>query len=225
MPNSFSLEDIIPIQNDKNSKLTLGVIGKDYNNIGAIALDPRITDALIQARLKKNNPKKYKDYQQRIASSLSAVGGIVSSLPHPVTKVIGTAMQTPDIILDSTEYINNPNSTDATHLVLDGGDLIKHIIPGNIDDIVFQTPGIVDDSYNAITGRDMIDNTRRSLSTPYIIYKEKIKNTKDKIATNTNNFVKDYNKGKIIVNNTINKKKNTNKLNKSNKKDDLNINK
>lgn len=43
----------------------------------------------------------------------------------------------------------------------------KRIAAGAIDDIFFQIPRAIDDSYNVITGEDIIINTRRKLSSVF----------------------------------------------------------
>lgn len=91
--------------------------------------------------------------------------GGVSLIPHPAAKIIGGLLQLPDIYYDVKDNINNPSSkTNWIHTTLDFGSQIRHIIPGQIDDIFFQIPGAIDDSYTAITGRDVINDTRRKLS-------------------------------------------------------------
>lgn len=75
-------------------------------------------------------------------------------------------MQLPDLYYDVKSNVNNPSSkTNYVHTGLDVLNQIKHIIPGKIDDIILQLPGAIDDSYNAITGRDIINDTRRKLVT------------------------------------------------------------
>lgn len=75
-------------------------------------------------------------------------------------------MQLPDLYYDVKSNVNNPFSkTNYVHTGLDVLNQIKHIIPGKIDDIILQLPGAIDDSYNAITGRDIINDTRRKLVT------------------------------------------------------------
>lgn len=97
---------------------------------------------------------------------LVLLGGGISLVPHPVAKGIGALLQFPDVYYDTKDVVNNFSSkTDWTHLGLDFGSQLRHIIPGKVDDVFLQLPGIVDDGYNAITGRDAINDTRRKLST------------------------------------------------------------
>lgn len=93
------------------------------------------------------------------------LGGGISLIPHPAAKIIGGLLQVPDIYYDVKDNVNNPSSkTNWVHTALDFGSQIRHIIPGQLDDIFFQIPGAIDDGYNAITGRDIINDTRRKLS-------------------------------------------------------------
>lgn len=75
-------------------------------------------------------------------------------------------MQIPDMYYDIKDNVDNPSSkTNWTHSILDFGSQFRYIIPGNIDDVILQIPGAIDDAYTAITGRDIINDTRRKLST------------------------------------------------------------
>lgn len=105
------------------------------------------------------------------------LGGGVSLIPHPYAKIAGVLLQLPDMYYDIKDNINNPyNKTDWIHTTLDFGSQLRHIIPGQIDDVFFQIPGIIDDGYSAITGRDIINDTRKTLSNNF---KNK-RNIKDK---------------------------------------------
>lgn len=69
-------------------------------------------------------------------------------------------------IINIKDNVNNPSSkTNWIHTLLDFGSQIRHIIPGQIDDVILQIPGAIDDGYTAITGGDIINDARRTLST------------------------------------------------------------
>lgn len=94
---------------------------------------------------------------------LVLLGGGISLIPHPATKIIGSLLQIPDIYYDIEDNINNPSDKiNYLHTILDLGSQFRHIIPGNIDDILFQLPGIIDDGYTATTGKDIFrkDNSK-----------------------------------------------------------------
>ena len=91
-----------------------------------------------------------------------------SLIPYPAAKIVGGLLQLPDIYYDVKDNVNNPSSkTNWIHTVLDFGSQLRHLIPGQIDDIFFQIPRAIDDSYNVITGEDIIINTRRKLSSVF----------------------------------------------------------
>jgi hypothetical protein len=154
----FSLQDVDPRSNENS-----------YTN------DPVIMKQALDAREAKR--KYYEEQNKRIAAGASVVGGGISLIPHPATKIIGGLLQVPDIYYDVKDNVNNPSSkTNWVHTALDFGSQLRHIIPGQIDDIFLQIPGAIDDSYNAMTGRNIITDTRRKLST---IFKNK-RSIKDK---------------------------------------------
>lgn len=143
----FSLQDVDPRSNEHS-----------YTN------DPVIMQQALNAREAKQ--RYYENQNKRLASALSVVGGGISLIPHPVAKGIGALLQLPDVYYDTKDVVNNPSSkTDWTHLNLDFGSQLRHIIPGQVDDIFLQLPGTIDDGYNATTGRDAINDIRRKLST------------------------------------------------------------
>ena len=143
----FSLQDVDPRSN-KQSFTTDPVIMKQ-------ALDAREAER-----------KYYEDLYKRVASGASTVGGIISLIPHPAAKIIGGLLQLPDIYYDIKDNINDPSSkTNWAHTGLDFGGQLRHLIPGQVDDVLFQIPGFIDDSYTALTGRDIIKDIRRKLTT------------------------------------------------------------
>lgn len=84
-------------------------------------------------------------------------------IPLPATKIIGSLLQIPDTYYDIKNIINNPSDKiNYLHTILDFGNQTRHIVPGTIDDILFQLPGIIDDGYTAITGKDIFrkDNSK-----------------------------------------------------------------
>lgn len=131
--------------------------------------DSKIEEQVVKytnPEIYKNRKKNRQNINNRIASFASVIGGAINFIPHPYAKVVGTALQLPDLYYDVKSNVNNPFSkTNYVHTGLDILNQIKHIIPGNIDDIILQLPGAIDDSYNAITGRDIINDTRRKLVT------------------------------------------------------------
>ena len=143
----FSLQDVDPRSNH-NSYIT----------------DPVIMKQALDAREAKR--RYYEEQNKRIAAGASVIGGGISLIPHPAGKIIGGLLQIPDIYYDIKDNINNPYSkTNLVHTALDFGSQLRHIIPGQIDDIFLQLPGAIDDGYTAITERDIINDTRRKLAT------------------------------------------------------------
>lgn len=114
----------------------------------------------------KREKKHRQNINNRIASGVSIAGGAISLIPHPIAKAIGTALQIPDLYYDVKNNVDNPSSkTNYAHTGLDVLNQIRHIIPGKIDDFILQIPGAIDDAYNAITGQDIIEDTRRKIAT------------------------------------------------------------
>ena len=72
---------------------------------------------------------------------------------------------------------------------MDFGSQLRHIIPGQADDVILQIPGAIDDGYNAVTGRDAVEDSynfgKRTL-TPKPRYSIK-NNTQNKRTNNTIN--------------------------------------
>lgn len=156
----FSLQDVDPRSNE-NSYTNYPVIMKQ-------ALDYR-----------EAKRKYYEDLNKRIAAGASVVGSGVSLIPHPAAKIIGGLLQVPDVYYDIKDNVNNPSSkTNWVHTTLDFGSQLRHLIPGQIDDVILQIPGVIDDGYNALTGRDIINDTRRKLATTFK-NKRSIKNKKN----------------------------------------------
>ena len=121
---------------------------------------------------------------RRIAAGSSVIGGGISLIPHPVAKGVGIALQVPDIAFDVYDLIKQPSIKNGIHAGLDFGSQLRHVIPGNIDDVFLQIPGAIDDGYNAITGRDILEDSYNFVnrkSTPKLTYNIKNGNTiKDK---------------------------------------------
>ena len=130
-------------------------------------VDPRFN---YELRRKLNDAINLSDERQeqrnrRLASGASVIGAGISLFPHPAAKAIGTLLQLPDIYYDTKDAINNPSSkTNWGHLTLDGFNLIPGLTNIMSDDLL-KIPGIIDDTYSATTGRDAIQDVRRSLST------------------------------------------------------------
>ena len=143
----YSLQDVDPRSN-KHSYTT----------------DPVIMQQALDIR--EAERKYYEDLNKRIASGASTVGGIISLIPHPAAKIIGGLLQLPDIYYDIKDNINDPSSkTNWVHTGLDFGSQLRHLVPGQVDDALFQIPGLIDDGYSALTGRDIINDIRRKLAT------------------------------------------------------------
>lgn len=143
----FSLQDVDPRSNEHS-----------YTN------DPVIMKQALEIREAKR--KYYEDQNKRLAAGASVVGGGISLIPHPAAKIIGGLLQVPDIYYDIKENVNNPSSkTNWVHTILDFGSQVRHLIPTQIDDVLLQIPGFIDDGYNALTGRDIINDIRRTLTT------------------------------------------------------------
>lgn len=101
--------------------------------------------------------KKIADIGRRIAAGASAVGSGISLIPHPAAKVAGTILQIPDIGYDAYDAITNFSGTNAGHLTLDTAQGVVAATGLPYDDII-GIPGVLDDSYTAITGRDMLED-------------------------------------------------------------------
>lgn len=143
----YSLQDVDPRSN-KHSYTTDPVIMQQ-------ALDMREAER-----------KYYEDLHKRVAAGASTVGGIISLIPHPAAKIIGGLLQLPDIYYDIKDNINDPSSkTNWAHTGLDFGSQLRHLVPGQVDDVLFQIPGLIDDGYSALTGRDIIKDIRRKFAT------------------------------------------------------------
>lgn len=99
---------------------------------------------------------------------LVLLGGGISLIPHPIAKGVGLALQAPDVFFDVYDMFNQPSVKNGIHTGLDLGSQLRHIIPGKIDDVILQIPGAVDDGYNAVTGRDILEDSynygKRTLS-------------------------------------------------------------
>lgn len=145
----------------------------DPYNQGLMSNDPNVS---------KKAREFYEDYygnayarkearNRRIAAGMSVTGGLVALIPHPAAKGIGAAMQVPDIYYDTKDFIDNPNIINGIHLGLDG----LQFIPGLtnvVNDDILGIPGIIDDGYTAITGRNGLEDI--------VAAKKKIKSKKNK---------------------------------------------
>ena len=120
-------------------------------------------------------PKSYSADGRRIASGLSAAGAVIGIIPTPFTRIAGTLMGLPDLIYDGIDFYNEPNSVNGAHLALDMTSIGKFFSPYTkflkatpssatnvFKNIGIQFPGFVDDSYNAYTGRDGIQELKDS---------------------------------------------------------------
>lgn len=130
-------------------------------------VDPRFN---YELRRKLNdainlNDKHQEQRNRRLASGASVIGGVISLFPHPAAKIAGSLLQFPDIYYDTKDVTSNPSSkTSLGHLVLDGLNFVPGLTKIMSDDLL-KIPGLIDDTYSTTTGRDAIQDARRSLST------------------------------------------------------------
>lgn len=68
-------------------------------------------------------------------------------------------MQIPDIYYDAKDFANDPSSTNGIHLALDGLQFVPGLTKYVRDDIL-GIPGIIDDGYTAVTGRDGLEDIK-----------------------------------------------------------------
>lgn len=114
-----------------------------------------------------SNPNHVKDYNdaysevrgRKIAPTLSAIGSLISLIPHGAAKIIGGLMQISDIYYDAKDFANDPSSTNGIHLALDGLQFVPGLTKYVRDDIL-GIPGIIDDGYTAVTGRDGLEDIK-----------------------------------------------------------------
>ena len=112
-----------------------------------------------------SNPNHVKDYNdaysevrgRKMAPTLSAIGSLISLIPHGAAKIIGGLMQVPDIYYDAKDFANDPSSTNGIHLALDGLQFVPGLTKYVRDDIL-GIPGFIDDGYTAVTGRDGLED-------------------------------------------------------------------
>lgn len=90
------------------------------------------------------------------------------------------------------DLYNEPSVKNGIHTGLDFGNQIRHIIPGKIDDVFLQIPGAIDDGYNAVTGRDILEDGSN--------YIERKLNSKPRYTIKTNFIEKDNNDNAKIMN-------------------------
>lgn len=109
----------------------------------------------------------------------------VSLISHPIAKGVGLVLQAPDMLFDVYDMFNKPSIKNGIHTGLDFGSQLRHIIPGKVDDVILQIPGAIDDGYNVVTDRDILEDSynygKRTLS-PKSRYS--IKNTTTTKRTN-----------------------------------------
>lgn len=102
-------------------------------------------DAYSEARMRK------------MAPTLSTIGSLISLIPHGAAKIIGGLMQLPDIYYDTKDFANDPSTKNGIHLALDGLQFVPGLTKFVRDDIL-GIPGLIDDGYTAVTGRDGIED-------------------------------------------------------------------
>ena len=78
-------------------------------------------------------------------------------IPYPAAKAIGLGLQIPDIYYDTKDFINNPSLKNGIHLGLDAIQFIPGLTKFVGDDIL-GIPGMIDDGYTAVTGRDGLED-------------------------------------------------------------------
>lgn len=81
---------------------------------------------------------------------MSAIGEGVAMIPTTPTKIVGGILQIPDISYDAVDFYRNHELNDFGHILADG--------LGLATERALQVPGIIDDSYQAITGRDFYED-------------------------------------------------------------------
>ena len=88
---------------------------------------------------------------------MSAIGGGIALIPYPAAKAIGLGLQIPNIYYDTKDFINNPSLKNGIHLGLDAIQFIPGLTKFVGDDIL-GIPGMIDDGYTAVTGRDGLED-------------------------------------------------------------------
>ena len=166
-------------------------------------VDPRFNETAIsnnaevmqQAQQIKDDKKKYKEQtNRRLASGLSSAGAVIGLIPTPFTRILGTLMGFPDLIYDGIDFYNQPDATNGMHLALDMTNVGKFAPPYTkflkskpstytdiLKNVGVQLPGFIDDSYNATTGRDIIEDLNN-----FTIKTNKPKQNKIKLTNNPN---------------------------------------
>lgn len=110
-------------------------------------------------------------HNKRVASGLSAVGGIIGTVPHPVTDMTGRVLQLPDTYYDVKDLFQDPNIVNAIHVGLD----VPQLIPGVAGDVL-NISGIIDDDYSYITRKDGIENIKNKIKNSLQTSKPRNKN-------------------------------------------------
>ena len=101
------------------------------------------------------------------AAAMGAVGGAVSMLPIPGAQYVGAALSFDDLAYDLEDMWKNPSWQNAAHLALD--------IPTGISKYNFDEwttlGGIADDSYSAISGRDVFGDAQNTINGNNYVYR------------------------------------------------------
>lgn len=134
----------------------------DPYNQGLMSNDPNTHKKAKEFYANSNHVRDYnRAYSEargrRMAPAMSAIGGGIALIPHPAAKAIGLGLQIPDIYYDTKDFINNPSLKNGIHLGLDAVQFVPGLTKFVGDDIL-GIPGMIDDGYTAITGRDGLED-------------------------------------------------------------------
>lgn len=70
------------------------------------------------------------------AGVASIIGSAVAAIPHPFTKIVGSALTIPDLVFDVAKMKTDPTVGSAYHVGIDFPNQLGKIIPGKYDDAV-----------------------------------------------------------------------------------------
>lgn len=134
----------------------------DPYNQGLMSNDPNTHKKAVKFYSNPHNIYEYnrshaEARSRKIASTTSAIGGVISLIPHPATRIIGGLMQIPDIIYDTKDFVNDHSLKNGIHLGLDGFQFIPGLTKYMGDDVL-SIPGIIDNGYTGVTGRDGLED-------------------------------------------------------------------
>lgn len=146
--------------------------------------------------------KDYENYKQREidrankvrstpsqdAAGLSLIGSWLQLFPFTQTKILGAAMQTPDLVLDAAAAIDDPKVSTIGHNVIDYAPYIAKLIPGKYDDYILKALNLVGNTDDAMSG----------MGTDPLEYFDKDK-TEENFSKGGKIYIKPENRGKFTA--------------------------